>query len=197
MKKNIALIAVVFSALLLGCDTKKVDQNIATEINDLKDSLKIKPENDTVFVAENQLNATALQKQLKATDGQFLTLDSILQNNKGKTVVIDIWASWCPDCIKGFGAVKELQESFPNVAYVTISLDKTEQEWKKALDKYELNGEHYYLNEKMKGEFGQAINLDWIPRFMIIDKKGRVANYKSIVTTETLFVKTLKYLENN
>ena len=195
MKKNILYLSFIVGLLHISCDTKKVDQKIASEINDLKDSLKIETQNDTIFVEENQLDSIALQKQMKSVDGTSITLDSILKLNRGKTVVIDIWASWCPDCIKGFPDLKKVQTDFPDVSYVFISLDKTEADWKKAIEKYQLSGSHYYLNEKMKGEFGSSIHLDWIPRYLIIDKKGVVAKYKSIVTTDTLFLKTLKSLE--
>ncbi len=197
MKKIVLYIGLVAGLFQISCDTKKVDQKIATEINDLKDTLKIETRKDTIFIAENQFEKTALEKQMKSLKGQSIRFDSILNLHKGKTIVLDIWASWCPDCIKGFPGLKKVQTQYPNVAYVFISLDKTEEAWKKAVEKFDLKGDHYYLNEKMKGEFGTSIHLDWIPRYMIIDQEGTVANYKSIVTTDTLFLKTLEHLEKN
>ena len=41
------------------------------------------------------------------------------------------------------------------------------------MEKYKLKGSHYYLNEKMSGEFGKSIDLDWIPRYIIINKEGK------------------------
>ena len=197
MKKIVLYTGLAAGLFHISCDTKKVDQKIATEINVLKDSLKIETKKDTVFIAENQFEKTALEKQMTALSGRSIRFDSILNLHKGKTIVLDIWASWCPDCIKGFPELKKVQAQYPNAAYVFISLDKTEEAWKKAIEKFDLKGDHYYLNEKMKGEFGTSIHLDWIPRYIIIDPKGTVANYKSIVTTDTLFLKTLKYLEKN
>ncbi len=34
----------------------------------------------------------------------------------------------------------------------------------------------------MKGTFGKSINLDWIPRYIIVDKTGKIALYKAIET---------------
>jgi hypothetical protein len=32
----------------------------------------------------------------------------------------------------------------------------------------------------MKGSFGKSIDLDWIPRYIVIDKKGKVVLYRAI-----------------
>jgi hypothetical protein len=34
----------------------------------------------------------------------------------------------------------------------------------------------------MKGTFGQSIDLDWIPRYMVINKEGAVVIYRAIET---------------
>jgi len=196
MKKNIAIITAVLALAFYSCDTKKIDKEISSEINDLKDSLNIKNNNDSLALAsQNAFDATALNTELTDLNGQKIAFKAVLDKHKGKTIVLDIWASWCPDCIKGFPAYKEIQATHPNAAYVYISLDKTADKWKEAVDKYALKGDHYYLSQTMKGAFGQSINLDWIPRYMIIDKEGTIANYKTTVATDTLFLKTLQHLE--
>jgi hypothetical protein len=47
--------------------------------------------------------------------------------------------------------------------------------------------------EGMKGAFGQSIDLDWIPRYMVIDKEGTVVIYRA---TETDFEKINATLNN-
>ena len=32
----------------------------------------------------------------------------------------------------------------------------------------------------MKGEFGKSIKLDWIPRFIVVDKKGNISLFRAI-----------------
>jgi len=78
--------------------------------------------------------------------------------------------------------LKELQLSHPNVSFVFLSADKTSEAWLKGIEKHELDGDHYLMDGGMKGNFGISINLDWIPRYIIIDKKGKVALYKAIET---------------
>jgi hypothetical protein len=48
-------------------------------------------------------------------------------------------------------------------------------------------------NDQMEGVFAKAINLDWIPRYIIVDKTGKVVLYRAI---ETDFEKINSVLED-
>lgn len=137
----------------------------------------------------------ALSKELIALDTQKVTFEQILNKYLGSVVFIDVWASWCPDCIKSFPDVKQLQTDFPDLKYVFLSVDKTEQDWKNAIEKYQLKGDHYFIEGGMKGDFGKAIPLDWIPRYIVVDKKGNVALYKAIDAKGEELITVLKKLK--
>ena len=108
--------------------------------------------------------------------------------------MIDIWASWCSDCVKAMPKVKDMQEKSPKTDYVFISMDKTAEKWKAGIEKHSLTGEHYLAPDWMKGQFGKAIDLDWIPRYIVIDKKGKIAIYRAIETDFDKINATLKKL---
>ena len=78
--------------------------------------------------------------------------------------------------------LKELQAKNPKVDYVFISMDKTADKWKEGIEKHELKGDHFMANDQMKGVFGKAIDLDWIPRYIVIDKTGKIIIYRAIET---------------
>ena len=124
----------------------------------------------------------ALSETLLANDGKQVAFKDILKSHKGKTLVIEIWASWCGDCVKAMPKMKELQSNFSKVDYVFISMDKTADKWKEGIAKHEIIGDHYMANDQMKGVFGKAIDLDWIPRYIIIDKTGKIIIYRAIET---------------
>lgn len=137
----------------------------------------------------------ALENQMIALDGSSVAFKDILKKYKGKTIVIDVWASWCSDCIKGMPKVKALQTEFPNATYLFLSMDKTPEAWKKGIEKYEVVGEHYMATDGMKGVFGKSIDLNWIPRYMVIDKKGKIALFRAIEADDTKLIETLKTLK--
>lgn len=192
MKKIfVTLFALGFIAI--SCDTKKVDEKISSEIKELKDTLDLKK--DTVYVHNEQFADVTLNKQFEDLQGNKITFKDLIAKHKGTPVLIDVWASWCPDCIKGFPELKKVQEKYPKTSFVFLSLDKTTDKWKESIKKYDLKGNHYYLNEKMKDEFGKSIELDWIPRYILVDAEGNIALKKAIVANDTLLLKTLDKLQ--
>jgi thiol-disulfide isomerase/thioredoxin len=136
-----------------------------------------------------------LSETLLATDGSQVAFKDIIKKQKGKTTVIEVWASWCGDCVKAMPKVKELQANHPEVAYTFISMDKTSDKWLSGIEKHELKGDHYMANDQMKGVFGQAIDLNWIPRYIILDKTGKIVLYRAIETDFELIDATLNKLK--
>lgn len=136
----------------------------------------------------------ALSYKMITAEGSEMTFKSILKKHKGKTIVLEVWASWCSDCVKNMHKIKELQSNNPDLVYVFLSVDKTPEAWKKGIEKHEIKGEHYLISDGMKGTFGKAIDLNWIPRYMIVDKKGKIALFKAVETDFDTINATIKNL---
>jgi thiol-disulfide isomerase/thioredoxin len=144
---------------------------------------------------KKEFSKESLSETLLAPDGSQVAFKDILKKQKGKTTVIEVWASWCGDCVKAMPKVKELQENNKNVSFVFISMDKTADKWKEGIQKHELKGAQYMANDGMKGVFGQAIDLDWVPRYIIIDKTGKIILYRAIETDFAVINETLKQVQ--
>ena len=143
---------------------------------------------------KKEFSETALSEKLLTPDGNQVAFKNILKKHKGKNLVIEIWASWCGDCVKAMPKLKELQANNPDVSYVFISMDKTADKWKEGIEKHELKGDQYMALDQMKGVFGKAIDLDWIPRYIIVDKKGNIVVYRAVETDFEKINSTLKSL---
>ncbi len=140
----------------------------------------------TVFPDE-ALNDTFLNEK-----GEGNSLETILKAHEGKTILIDVWASWCRDCIVGLPSLKALQKDHDEVVYVFLSMDKTEKSWKSAIDKYDIKGEHYFMSKGWNSAFSEAIDLDWVPRYMVIDAKGKIVVFNAIEVTDPRINQLLK-----
>jgi thiol-disulfide isomerase/thioredoxin len=127
----------------------------------------------------------ALNDTFVTLQGESITFKDILEAHKGSTLVIDIWASWCKDCVGGMPKVKELQKEHPEVTYIFLSLDKTQKSWKKGIEKYKVEGNHYFMQSGWKGPFGTFVGLDWIPRYMVVDKDGQIKLFKAVEADDT------------
>lgn len=134
----------------------------------------------------------ALENVMVSVDNQSITFQEILKKYQGKTIVIDIWASWCSDCIAGMPKLKALQQQFPEATHLFISMDKNYDAWIKGIAKYNVQGEHYLTSDGMKGVFGTAVQLDWIPRYMVVDKTGKIALFKAIEADDAKLIEILK-----
>ena len=133
-------------------------------------------------VQNETFSKKTLSKKLVTPENTEISFKKILKKHHGKVTVIEVWASWCGDCVKAMPKLKEMQANNPNVDYVFISMDKAFDKWQAGIEKHELKGDHYWATDGMKGEFGTSIDLDWIPRYIILDKKGKIAIYRAIET---------------
>ncbi|MFM2265734.1 MAG: hypothetical protein RLZ77_1154, partial [Bacteroidota bacterium] len=98
------------------------------------------------------------------------------------------------DCVKAMPQIKAIQAEFPAVNYVFVSADKTPEKWAEGISKHNLNGSHYLMPDGMKGAFGKSVDLDWIPRYIILDANGKIITYRAIETDFETIKTTLKSL---
>lgn len=126
-----------------------------------------------------QFSEEALNDVFITLDGDSIAFKDILENHKNQDLVIDIWASWCGDCIEGLPKLKALQNEYTDVTYIFLSLDRTEKAWKNGVKKYKIDGQHYFMKSGWNGAFGNFVDLDWIPRYMVVDKTGTIKLFEA------------------
>jgi thiol-disulfide isomerase/thioredoxin len=70
------------------------------------------------------------------TDGQRIALDDL----KGKVVLIDFWATWCPSCREALPHMREIAKKFQGqpLVILSVSLDDDEKKWKDFVVKNEM-----------------------------------------------------------
>lgn len=138
-----------------------------------------------------QFTEAVLNDTFVDLNGSSKSLKTILDNHKGSPVLIEIWASWCGDCIKGMPKVKALQDQFKDMAYIFLSLDRGEEAWKKGIEKHNLQGEHYFMANGKKGAFADFVNIDWIPRYMVLDAQGNIKVFKAVEADDNRIIENL------
>ena len=120
-------------------------------------------------------------------DQQFVTnysrinsLDELMANFKGKTVFVDLWATWCAPCKAEFeygeGLEKFLKNKNVEMLYISMDKDAVDQQWKEMIKYYKLSGNHIRTNGMLQKDL---INKIWdgkgysIPRYLIL-KDGKL-----------------------
>jgi len=122
----------------------------------------------------------ALNETFISMEGGEINFEAILDSYNNKTIFIDVWASWCGDCIKALPKVATLQKEYPEVVFLFLSIDKSENNWKKGIDRHNIDGEHYYMPSGWNGAFGDFIDLDWTPRYIILDQNKNIKLFEAI-----------------
>jgi cytochrome c biogenesis protein CcmG/thiol:disulfide interchange protein DsbE len=119
---------------------------------------------------------------LKSVDGKTVKLSDF----KGKIVIIDFWATWCPPCRRGIPDLVAIQNEFKDkVVIVGISLDreKTIKDVPGFVKDYGINYPIVYGDDKVVMSYG---GIQSIPTSFIVDKKGNVADmHVGLVSKET------------
>lgn len=145
------------------------------------------------YLINKPLPDSVTQMLLQNLDGEMVSLESVLDKHSGKKIVIDVWASWCRDCIVSLPDLNKLMTSTKDMAvdYVFISVDKENAKWKNAIDRFQIEGDHYRTVKGWKSPFSNYIVLDWIPRYMVIDEEGMVVLPKTVKASDTNIKKIL------
>nr|WP_321222323.1 TlpA disulfide reductase family protein [uncultured Psychroserpens sp.] len=134
----------------------------------------------------------ALNDTFVDIEGELVTFQNILEKHKGTTIVIDVWASWCRDCIVGLPDLKALQNEYKDVTYIFLSMDKTQKSWKNGIKKYKIEGVHFYMPQGWDGPFSNFIDLDWVPRYMVIDGESNIKLFRAIKANDPKIKQHLK-----
>ena len=146
------------------------------------------------YVEKQSLPDSVLSTELFQLNGESKTLKEVLSTHKGQKIFIDFWASWCIDCIVSLPKYKSLRKKTKkmNVVYLFLSVDKDDARWKYAISKFSIKAEHYRFKLGWKNPFSNYIDLDWIPRYVVINEEGQIIMGKSIKMDDEAIIEALK-----
>ena len=95
---------------------------------------------------------------------------------KGKYVLLDFWASWCPDCRKDIPAVKAMYEKYgKNVIFIGVSFDTDRDRWAKCVADNGMTWRQVSELKRMReAKIAQTYGVQWIPSMTLVGPDGKV-----------------------
>lgn len=106
---------------------------------------------------------------------------AILDRYKGKTVVFDLWETWCGWCLKGHREMAPLKETLKdkNIVFVYLATNSSPFDlWLSYAN--DIPGEHYFLTEDQNEYMSEHIfNTGGVPKYAIFDTQGKML-YKQV-----------------
>ena len=119
-----------------------------------------------------QVGSVAPDFTLPDVDGNPVSLSSF----RGKYVLVDFWAAWCPDCRKEnpniVAAWNKYQDK--NFAVLGVSLDRNRDQWLAAIEKDGLTWTQVSDLKYWSSDAAVLYCIRWIPMSFLIDPEGKI-----------------------
>lgn len=128
-----------------------------------------------------------------------------LSELKGKTVILDFWATWCGPCINSFPGMKQAMEKYknnPDVQFLFVNtFERVDQsQWKTTVNNFvnQRGFNTFPIIFDLGGEVALNYGVNGIPAKFCIDKEGKI-KFKStgyMGSNELIVQEMTKWIED-
>lgn len=158
------------------------------------------PQRDTMTRKTDARKAVELKKGDMMPNYVFKDMEGkkvSLKKFRGKYVYIDIWATWCGVCVEQTPYFEDMEEKFhnKNITFVSISVDKHRDAWLRTMKAEKKRIPQWICPEGEDTPLLADFGILAIPRFILLDKKGRILDADFSMPSQPEAEKTLSELE--
>ncbi len=95
-----------------------------------------------------------------------------LEEYRGKVVVLNFWASWCPPCLEEIPSLIQLQKDLPQVVVLAVSFDTDTGAYRRFVAQHHVTGIITVVDPSQKSNL--AFGTSRPPETYVIDQRGMI-----------------------
>ncbi|MFC3356030.1 TlpA family protein disulfide reductase [Sphingobacterium zeae] len=125
-------------------------------------------------------------------NGKVVKLESVLSSTKSRYFLLDFWATWCIPCLQNIETMHtmKLPENL-KIIYVSMDRTKDKEKWSLKAQKFNLENSYLFAETLNNKAIIKKINLNQLPRYVLIDSGFNVLNADMATPQEADFLKEL------
>lgn len=106
---------------------------------------------------------------LETFEGEEITLADL----RGKAIMINFWASWCPPCRAEMPSMEKVYQEYQDQGFVVLAINATHQDaFSDAALFVETSGFSFPVLADTTGSVSQSYQLRSLPTSLFVDKEG-------------------------
>ncbi len=174
MKNKLKILFLSFGILFAACNTATTEK--APVDNDPAPSATTETAVNSEDTSESKFPlapAALMTADVKLVDGGTFKLE----DQKGKVVLYNLWATWCGPCRAEMPDLIELQDKYRAQEFEIVGLnsdEETPEQINPFVEKMKLNYKIGWADEEMMKEFLRISKAPAIPQSFLFDRKGRM-----------------------
>jgi thiol-disulfide isomerase/thioredoxin len=113
-----------------------------------------------------------VELQFMAVDGREVDLAKM----KGKVVLIDFWATWCPPCVAEVPDVVAAYDKLHSKGFeiIGVSLDKDKNSLTQFVASQKMAWPQFFDGQYWQNKYARQFGIESIPAMWLLDKKGNL-----------------------
>ncbi len=112
---------------------------------------------------------------LETVDGQGVSLSDF----KGKVVLLNLWATWCPPCVRETPRLVRVFEKYEDEGFVVLGINTTYQDDRAKVAAFVRDQKvSYPVLLDMNDEFGKKYAARLLPTSYLVDRTGKIVTTK-------------------
>ncbi|HEB82717.1 MAG TPA: TlpA family protein disulfide reductase [Gammaproteobacteria bacterium] len=128
-------------------------------------------------------NLKPIGQVVKAPDFTLKNMDEEdvrLSDFRGKVILLNFWATWCPPCVREMPSMERLQKAVDTKAFKVLAVNQMEDEDQVFAFTGSLPEDPTFeIVFDKKSEVARAYNVRGLPTTYLLDKKG-VVRYRAV-----------------